>query len=282
MSDRTKSLRPFLRWAGGKRWLCDRLRQMVPDRIDNYYEPFLGGGSLFFSLLPTSAVLADLNEPLIEAYQSVRDEPEKIIAALEQWPNEESTFYKVRNSSYQERAYRSAQLIYLNRTCWNGLYRVNRSGGFNVPFAYHGRAIFESTHLLEISSALQTAEFRHGDFFTAVQDAKKGDFVYFDPPYITHHSQNGFVQYNKKLFSWEDQERLGRTAVELVERGCHVVVTNASYEPLLSFYPGFRYQTLSRSSVLAANPKFRHPTTEFLIYSPDIIAKSEKEKGGRK
>jgi DNA adenine methylase len=248
---------------------------MVPDEIGAYYEPFLGGGSLFFALLPERGVLSDLNEQLVEVYESLRDEPLAVIAALEQWHNEEETYYSVRNSNYEDRVYRSAQLIYLNRTCWNGLYRVNRSGRFNVPFGHHGRQVFEAGHLLDISLALQTTQLRYGDFFTAVQDAKRGDLVYFDPPYTTRHSQNGFLQYNRNLFSWEDQERLGQTAVELAERGCHVVVTNASYDPILAFYPGFQYETVSRSSVLAANPIYRDVTTEFLIYSEHIPRMSD-------
>ena len=207
---------------------------------------------------------------MIETYQSLKDEPLQVIAALEQWANNESTFYAIRDCEYNNKAERAAQLIYLNRTCWNGLYRVNRDGKFNVPFGYHGRQVFDRSHLLNISTALETVEFRRGDFFAAVRDAKEGDFIYFDPPYTTRHSQNGFLQYNKNLFSWDDQQRLGRAAVELAGRGCYVAVTNATYEPILSFYPGFLHETLTRNSILAADPKFRQATTEFLIYSPNL------------
>jgi DNA adenine methylase len=253
---------------------------MVPKGIGTYYEPFLGGGSLFFALLPDEAVLSDLNELLVEVYECLRDKPLQLIAALEQWRNDETTYYSVRNSHYADQVHRAAQLIYLNRTCWNGLYRVNRSGGFNVPFGYHGRQIFDGAHLLEISTALQTARFRCGDFSIAVRNAKRGDFVYFDPPYTTRHSRNGFLRYNNHLFSWEDQERLGQTAVELAERGCQVVVSNASYEPILSLYPGFQWETVSRSSVLAADPKHRNMITEFLIYSASDLGQHNNGKTG--
>ena len=272
MIKRNKPLKPFLRWAGGKQWLSNRLREMVPEGKGTYYEPFLGGGSLFFSLLPEGSVLSDANERLVETYESLRDEPLEVIAALEQWQNDEATYYAVRDNVYDDRATKSAQLIFLNRTCWNGLYRVNLDGKFNVPFAYHNRGVFDAGHLLKISEALKTAELRSGDFSAAVRDAKENDFIYFDPPYTTRHSRNGFLKYNKNLFTWDDQERLGRKAVELVERGCYVVVTNASYEPILSLYKGFIHEEISRSSVLAGNPKYRHVISEYLIYSKNTYS----------
>ena len=275
MIDRNRALKPFLRWAGGKQWLSKRLRQMVPQQIGKYYEPFLGGGSLFFRLLPERGVLSDVNERLVETYRSLRDEPLEVIAALERWENDEATYYLVRDFDYNVSAFRSAQLIYLNRTCWNGLYRVNLSGNFNVPYGHHERKVFDADHLLRISASLQDVELRHGDFSSAVRDVTEGDFVYFDPPYTTQHSQNGFLKYNQKLFTWEDQKRLGRTAVELANRGCNVVVTNANYDPILHLYPGFSYKILSRSSVLAANPDNRQITTEFLIYSSQIVGLDE-------
>lgn len=268
--DRNRPLKPFLRWAGGKQWLSKRLLQMVPQQIGKYYEPFLGGGSLFFRLLPEKGVLSDVNERLVETYRSLRDEPHKVIAALGRWTNDEATYYRVRDRRYLSNAFKSAQLIYLNRTCWNGLYRVNLSGEFNVPYGHHERKVFDPEHLLRISRALNSAELRVGDFLSAVNNAQENDFIYFDPPYTTQHSQNGFLKYNQQPFTWEDQERLGRTAVELMGRGCHVVVSNASYEPILNFYPGFHHESVSRNSVLAANPENRQITTEFLIYSPEI------------
>ena len=240
---------------------------MVPHPIGTYYEPFLGGGSLFFRLLPERGVLSDANERLVETYRSLRDEPLEVISALDRWRNDEATYYRVRANNYGKRALRSAQLIYLNRTCWNGLYRVNLSGRFNVPYGHHQRSVFDADHFMQISAALQNIELADGDFFSNVADAKEGDFIYFDPPYITRHSRNGFLKYNRTLFTWEDQERLGLIAVELASRGCNVVISNASYEPILSLYPGFRHDIVSRSSVLAANPENRQITTEYLIYS---------------
>lgn len=267
LETRNKSIKPFLRWAGGKQWLSKRLCQMIPDEIGTYYEPFLGGASLFFAALPNASVLSDLNPRLIEVYQVLRDEPQDLVAVLTRWVNDESTYFKVRGNDYTKPTQRAAQFIYLNKTCWNGLYRVNRSGKFNVPYGYNGRAVFDEAHLWRVSNALQTAMLRCGDFSETVGGAGNGDFVYFDPPYTTLHGHNGFRQYNETLFSWDDQLRLGQTAVMLAERGCNVVVSNASHDPILEFYPGFCHEIVSRHSILAANPKSRRATTEFLIYS---------------
>ena len=250
---------------------------MVAKNIGTYYEPFLGGGSLFFAVQPERAVLSDINERLVETYEALRDHPSELIYILGNWSNSESKYYFIRNREFPTKVYRAAQFIYLNRTCWNGLYRENRSGKFNVPFGNNGRQIFDAEHLLETSAALRTCRLMCGDFFTIVNSAKENDLVYFDPPYTTRHSQNGFLQYNKRLFSWEDQVRLGKAAVNLANEGCTVIVSNASYEPILSLYPGFYYETVSRSSVLAADPKYRQVTTEFLISSAPIPAESREK-----
>ncbi|MDE2787041.1 MAG: Dam family site-specific DNA-(adenine-N6)-methyltransferase [Chloroflexota bacterium] len=263
-------MKPLLRWAGGKQWISERLCRMVPDDIGTYYEPFAGGGSLFFRLLPDRAILSDLNVQLMEAYRVMRDYPNRLAAVLGRWPNNEATYYRVRNANYSDRINRAAQLIYLNRTCWNGLYRVNRSGKFNVPFGRNGRRVFDNGHLLNVSKSLQNVKLCCGDFATVVGTASAGDFVYLDPPYSTHRKRNGFIQYNEKIFSWNDQRRLGDIAVRLADRGCHVVITNVGYKPILEFYPGFSHKEISRSSVLAADPSFRQPTTELLIYSKGL------------
>ena len=281
MENDKRPLKPFLRWAGGKSWLVQRLRLLLPPIIGTYYEPFLGGGSLFFNLLPENAVLSDLNERLVETYEVLRDQPSDLASILQNWSNSETTFYFIRNRDFPNKVYRAAQFIYLNKTCWNGLYRVSRSGKFNVPFGYHGRQVFDARHLEDLSKALQPSHLIAGDFASAVSEAKAGDFIYFDPPYTTRHSKNGFLQYNKNLFSWEDQKRLGRVATELAQRGCHVVVSNASYEPILELYPGFGHETVPRSSVLAAKPEYRQRITEFLIYSPGILNGDDSASKGK-
>lgn len=262
-----KRLRPFLRWAGGKQWLSSQLVNLIPPNIGTYYEPFLGGASLYFQALPNSAVLADVNPRLVETYQALRDEPLEVIAGLRNWVNDKETYYRVRDISFSDIPHRAAQFIYLNRVCWNGLYRVNQQGKFNVPFGNHGRAVADEGHLVEVSQALQEALVSCGDFEDTVAHAEEGDFIYFDPPYTSLDSKTGFRQYNETLFSWEDQRRLGRIATSLSERGCHVVVSNANHDGILELYPGFSHRRVTRHSILAANPEFRRLTTELLIAS---------------
>lgn len=267
-----KRIKPFLRWAGGKQWISGHLAKLIPADIGTYYEPFLGGGSLYFTALPNKAVLSDVNPRLIETYQTLKDEPRSVMVVLEQWSNNKPTYYKVRQMSFSDGTHRAAQFIYLNRTCWNGLHRVNRQGKFNVPFGNHGRAVFDARHLLDVSYALKSAQMRCGDFGEILEHAEQGDFVYLDPPYTSLHAANGFRQYNERLFSWQDQRRLGRIAVALAGRGCHVVVSNANHEAILKLYPGFSHREVSRHSILAASATFRRVTTEFLIASqPDLF-----------
>ena len=274
MKTRNKTLKPLLRWAGGKQWLANKLRLMLPDSIGTYYEPFIGGGSLFFAALPKAAVLSDLNVQLMETYEALKSEPNEIISVLKQWTNDETTYYRVRGEVFADTIVRAAQFIYLNRTCWNGLYRVNSSGRFNVPFGNHGRQIFDTSHLLKVAAALKDATLRNGDFGDVVQNAKSGDFIYFDPPYVTDCGEARFKQYTKHRFSWHDQKRLGDTAVELANRGCSVLVSNANYEPISSLYPGFYRMVLSRYSILAADASARRVTNELVLCSnSDFIGK---------
>ena len=270
-------MKPFLRWAGGKQWLSHTLLRLVPGNDCTYYEPFVGGGSLFFARRPTRAVLGDINGRLTETYQVVRDLPHELIAILSHWENDESTYYTVRPTEFEDAVSRAAQVIYLNKTCWNGLYRVNRQGKFNVPFGYNGRTVFSPEHLLEASAVLQSASIVNGDFEQVLDTAIAGDFVYLDPPYTVLHSRNGFRQYNEKLFSWQDQVRLASTARELARRGCFVVVSNADNEGVVALYDGFFRQTLTRHSILSADPRARRKTDEALLVSSDQLLLAEFE-----
>ena len=267
MKTRTKRLKPLLRWAGGKQWIASRLRLMIPDTISTYYEPFLGGGSLFFAARPKAAVLSDLNLQLMETYRTIRAEPSQVMKVLSLWANDATTYYRVRDAVFTDQTFRAARFIYLNKTCWNGLYRVNRSGQFNVPFGNHGRRVFDPCHVQRISAALEGATLKTGDFEDVVRNAGHRDFVYFDPPYATDCEKTGFRQYNEQRFSWRDQQRLGETAVQLAERGCTVVVSNANYDPIISLYPGFSHLAVTRHSILAANPHARQVTGELILCS---------------
>ena len=247
--------------------MSGRLAKLIPSHVGTYYEPFLGGASLYLQALPARAVLADMNPRLVETYQALRDDPHALVSILENWENNRDTYYCVRDKDFPDSPHRAAQFIYLNRVCWNGLYRVNRQGKFNVPFGNHGRAVVDPEHLLEVSQALQDTVLSCGDFEETVAPAKQGDFAYFDPPYTTLHSNNGFRQYNETLFSWQDQQRLARTATSLSEQGCHVLVSNADHDGILELYPGFSHKRMTRHSILAASSQYRKVTTELLIAS---------------
>ena len=187
-------IKPFLRWAGGKQWLATKLAGLTPRPKYTYYEPFLGGGSLFFTALPEKAVLGDINKEIVETYKTLRDSPSELIKILSQWKNNKKTYYELRTMEAKDPLWKAARFIFLNKTCWNGLYRVNRQGKFNVPFGNHHRKVFSETHLLEVSVALRKAKIRHSDFQLLVETAASGDFVYLDPPYTVLHSKNGFRQ----------------------------------------------------------------------------------------
>lgn len=276
LKDRTHTLKPLLRWAGGKQWLANQLRLIMPDTIGTYYEPFFGGGSLFFAARPKDAVLSDLNVRLMETYEMIRSQPNEIMTVLGRWPNDETTYYRLRNKVFVSQVSRAAQFIYLNKTCWNGLYRVNRLDRFNVPFGYHGRRVFDKDHVLEVATALKDATLKTGDFEDVVRNARSGDLIYFDPPYATNCRKSGFRHYTANRFNWHDQERLAATATGLSERGCSVIVSNANYEPIVSLYPSFCPVVVSRHSILAADPRARRVIDELVLCSnSDFVSKLE-------
>jgi DNA adenine methylase len=263
---------PFLRWAGGKRLLLQSILPKLPSFAagGRYFEPFLGGGAVFFALRPAHASLSDLNEKLIQTYRSVRDEPDAVIEVLSGLENSRDQYYRIRGWAPRVPAKRAARFIYLNKTCFNGLYRENLAGEFNVPY---GRQAYETLvcdreQLDAASEALQGASLRSIDFVAAVREARRGDFVYFDPPYITGHQNNGFVEYNARVFSWADQHRLRAAAGRLIGRGVSVAISNSSHSSIRRLYadePGFRIHRLKRQSTMASRIDQRFETSELLI-----------------
>lgn len=271
---------PFLRWAGSKRAHIAALLELVPPRFNRYYEPFLGGGSLFFALSPPNAVLGDACGELMDTYKAVRDDPLAVSAAARQWNVDRETYYRVRDSpTVDNRSKRAARFIYLNKTCWNGLWRVNANGKFNVPFGRPKTAnIVSDTQLATCAEALRkNIEIVVGDFAPTVQCAASGDLVFFDPPYVTAHNANGFVDYNERLFRWSDQVRLAQHATALAARGVHVIVTNADHPSLTRLYEGFATQRLSRHSTMAGDSSKRTVTSELVFFTPrkDSAVRSE-------
>jgi DNA adenine methylase len=231
--------RPFLKWAGGKRQLLPTLRQHVPARMGTYFEPFVGGGALFFATRPARAVLADVNVRLVRAYCGVRDDVERVIALLQTYPHDRSFFYEMRACPIDERSdiEVAAWLIYLNRTGYNGLYRVNRANRFNVPFGRYTRpTICNPAGLRACSAALARARIVPQDFEAVVTKAKRGDFVYFDPPYAPVSATSSFTSYTPGGFGLRDQRRLRDVAARLKRKGVTVLLSNSSTEIVQGFY----------------------------------------------
>lgn len=242
MSAQREQVRPFLKWAGGKRQLLAQYTPHFPqpDQIRHYYEPFIGSAAVFFHLQPSRATLSDANSKLIELYQALQADVEGIIAALQPHRNESEYFYQIRALDPQTLtpAQRAARLIYLNKTCYNGLYRENRKGEFNVPFGrYKNPTICDAPRLRAAAQALQGVTLRVADFADAVATAVAGDFVYFDPPYAPISATSSFTSYAKNGFDAPDQVRLAQTVQALTQRGVHVMLSNSSAPLIADLYP---------------------------------------------
>lgn len=259
---------PFLKWAGGKRWLARSGDLKAPAVFKRYVEPFLGGGAMFFHLRPTTAVLSDLNGELIELYEVMRDQPLQLLQAMagHQERHSKTYYYEMRSDVPRDSVGRAARTLYLNRTCWNGLYRVNRRGQFNVPIGTKTQVVFEGENFQRYSDMLKGATLLSGDFEATIDQSKQGDFLFADPPYTVRHNQNGFIKYNESMFSWEDQLRLHGSLARAAARGVAIAVTNADHESVRAIYQGaFSYRKLGRASVLAGQNDFRGATTEALF-----------------
>jgi DNA adenine methylase len=227
---------------------------------------------MFFLLCPDRALLSDSCTELIDVYSAVRDNVPAIIRYLKPLKPNRNLFYAIRKRPSKGRLKRAAEFLYLNKTCWNGLYRVNSNGRFNVPYGKpRTDYIADFENLRECSLALRKpgVKLRTSDFQAALDKVKAGDLVYLDPPYLTRDDNNGFVDYNKTLFCWEDQKRLSKRVHQLANAGAYVIVTNADHHEVIELYPGFKKRTLTRSSTLASDPKSRVRIKEAVFYSPN-------------
>lgn len=261
---------PFLKWAGGKRWFVTRYLDIIPPNFDRYIEPFLGSGALFFALRPKNAILSDLNADLVDAFSAVKANWTTVFSVLQQYHRLHSSnlYYQVRSSRPRSATSRAARFIYLNRTCWNGLYRVNVRGQFNVPVGTKKNVVLDTDDFFLTSNLLRGASLIASDFEPVISRARRGDLIFADPPYVTAHSQNGFLKYNEKLFSWDDQIRLMKCLCKAKKRGAHIVATNADTPSIRKLYEGsFTIRTATRSSVIASSPANRGTSSELIITS---------------
>lgn len=265
-----QSMNPFLKWAGGKRWLTSKPDSLLPDRasFNNYFEPFVGSGAVFFHLEPTTGIISDVNADLINSYTVIRDNWRELKRVLTQYNNLHNSefYYAMRGSKPRAPLYKAAKFIYLNRTCWNGLYRVNMRGEFNVPIGTKTKVILDDDNFEAVSNALQNINIVSCDFEQTIDQAMAGDFVFIDPPYTVAHNLNGFIKYNEVLFSWEDQIRLRDAAARAVQRGAAVLVLNANHASVRELYFEVgEMSTLNRASVIAGNSGARGVYSELAV-----------------
>jgi DNA adenine methylase len=260
--------KPFLKWAGGKRQLLKHLRTFVPRNYDRYFEPFLGGGALFFDLLPKKGVLSDVNPELVDAYIAVRDRVEDLIGALCEHRHDARHFYAVRKADpgMLSLVDRAARTIFLNKTGFNGLYRVNRSGQFNVPFGRYAKPkICDADNLRACSAALANVELSVGDFADAVAGAKKGDFVYFDPPYVPLSRTATFTSYAAGGFGPDAQVRLSEVFGQLSDRKVSVLLSNSDVPAIRRLYAAHRIHLVRAARAINSNASRRGPVSEVVI-----------------
>lgn len=261
-------IEPFLKWAGGKRWLLSRGKKIFPDNFNCYLEPFVGGAAAFFSIGERPFVISDINNELVECYSAVRDDHEKVehFLKIHNRLHCKDYYYQVRASNPRKPHTRAAKFIYLNRTCWNGLYRVNLNGKFNVPIGTKAKVILDTDNFQLIASKLKHGKILCQDFEDTLRLAARGDFAFVDPPYTVKHNHNGFLKYNEKIFSWDDQVRLRDALVECSQRGVLVTATNADHKSIRSLYSGIcKIERIKRSSKIAGSSFHRGVTSEVIM-----------------
>ena len=269
---------PLLKWAGGKRQLLAELSARLPCRWNTYFEPFVGGGALLVSLenrgLLSRAVISDLNSELINLYRTVKSRPEQLINELadEDYENTEESYKSLKAEfnrligSEKNRIRRAALLVYLNKQGFNGLWRVNRKGAFNVPFGHHTKkSLPTESSIRKFHTMLQHVTIRHADFEKTVRGAKEGDFVYFDPPYHPLSKTASFTDYHASGFRFSDQERLAATFRKLSDKGVQVMLSNSKVPAIEQLYEGFSIATVPAKRYINCNGERRTGTYEIII-----------------
>lgn len=264
------SAEPFLRWAGGKRWLARRIAPLIRLRLSGTYrEPFLGGGSMFFATEPSQALLSDINGELIAAWAQIQDNPDAVLKAIRDLSVDAETYYRVRADQPGSDVERAARFIYLNRCCYGGLYRTNRNGIFNVPFGGGSRTpapLWECGQLANASGAMRDCDLvlRQADFAIALSDAQIGDVCFLDPTYMAA-KRGPFDRYNPRLFTWDDQVRLSRVAAAVASRGAVVIISNVDCPEIRELYADELAISLVRSKAIGNAVRNSHSQHELLV-----------------
>lgn len=269
--------KPFVKWAGGKRQIIDKLKEYIPEEYGTYYEPFVGGGALLFELSPKDAVINDSNKELMNVFNCIKDEEKftKMCSELNRYETShcEDFYYEIRNIDRDKKKFtrlidykRAARTIYLNKACFNGLYRVNSKGEFNVPFGKKLKVnTYEGQNLGIIHAYLNFSNIKmlSVDFEDAVKDAKKGDFIYFDPPYDS--DTDTFNSYTEEGFNKEQQRRLAKVYKELSDRGCYVMLSNHNTILVNELYSEFNIHVIEAKRNINSNGKKRGKVEEVII-----------------
>lgn len=276
--NKSTDAKPFLKWVGGKSGLLSQLERFIPSDFCRYYEPFLGGGALFFRLRPSRAFLNDINETLISTYRHIKENPEKVMASLKKLESQyfdadtkgkNKLYYDVRvryNSNKVGSLNRSVYLMFLNKTGYNGLYRENSTGGYNVPFGkYKKPAILGNGNIMAVHKLLKHTALTHKPFHQAVKNAKKGDFIYFDPPYHPLNDTSKFTNYTEHDFTKKDQLKLRDVFRELDKKGCYVMLSNSHSKFITDIYKGYRQEVVMASRAINCKAHGRGKIKELLI-----------------
>lgn len=253
--------KPFLKWAGGKTQMISDLLKYVPKKFNKYIEPFIGGGALYFNLSHPKSIISDLNEELVITYKQIKGNVHEVILILESYTNSEDFYYKIRSVSplSLSDSERAARLIYLNKTCFNGLFRVNKKGQFNVPYGKRSGPFLNKVNLIGASEYMQETEIYHLDYKETLKKyAKKGDFIFLDPPYQPVGKFSDFKRYTKEFFYETDQIELANLFKDLTNKGCYVMLTNSDHPFILDLYKNFQIETIETKRLISSNPKTRN------------------------
>ncbi|MBN6826744.1 DNA adenine methylase [Staphylococcus caprae] len=270
-----KNLKPIIKYVGGKSKVLPTIKEYMPKSFNTYYEPFIGGGSVLFGLRPQKAVINDISKELINIYKVVRDNPEALITDLKQHINEKDYYYFIRSKDRDETIYNSmtdvqkaSRLIYLNKTGFNGLIRFNKKGQFNVPMGkYANPNIVNESVIRAVSKYLNDNDIKitNLDFVKACENAKAGDFIYADSPYIPLSKTSSFVSYSAEGFSFEDQIRLRDLAIDLNKRGCKIMLSNSSSELVFDLYKDFKIKRVKVARAINSKATARGKIDEVII-----------------
>lgn len=266
--------RPFIKWAGGKTQLAGELDSRLPIEFTNYHEPFLGGGAFFFKLYRDKkfehARISDLNSELIDVYNAIRDRLDEVVRELSQYPHDKEFYYQLRSKNPLDLSLptRAARMIYLNKTGYNGLYRVNKSGGFNVPFGkYKNPKYLDKENMQAVCAALQKVDIHNASFETVLDCANEGDLVYFDPPYVPVSQTANFTSYQANGFSINDQRRLKDICIELTKRNIYIILSNSDTEIVRDLFSPYSFEIneVLANRAINCNGNRRGKTTELII-----------------